>query len=104
MSDWTRSLLEPRRLGQLVLVAAAAGLLLFPVVSDDAYYENMIILSLVFAIGASGLNIIMGYAGYVSLGQGAFIGLGLLVAARNWIEQRKTATETAPPLAVGTSH
>ncbi|HET7666612.1 MAG TPA: branched-chain amino acid ABC transporter ATP-binding protein/permease [Mycobacterium sp.] len=76
MSDWTRSLLEPRRLGQLVLVAAAAGLLLFPVVSDDAYYENMIILSLVFAIGASGLNIIMGYAGYVSLGQGAFIGLG----------------------------
>ena len=76
MRDWTRSLLEPRRLGYLVLVAATACLLLFPVVSDDAYYENMIILSLVFAIGASGLNIIMGYAGYVSLGQGAFIGLG----------------------------
>ena len=36
----------------------------------------MIILSLVFAVGASGLNIISGFAGYVSLGQGAFIGLG----------------------------
>ena len=76
MTDWTRSLREPRRLGHVVLVVAAAFLLVFPVVSDDAYYQNMIILSLVFAIGASGLNIIMGYAGYVSLGQGAFIGLG----------------------------
>ena len=36
----------------------------------------MIILSMVFAIGAVGLNIITGYAGYISLGQGAFIGLG----------------------------
>ena len=44
--------------------------------SDDLYYQNMIILSLVFAVGASGLNIISGFAGYISLGQGAFIGLG----------------------------
>ena len=36
----------------------------------------MFILSMVFAIGAVGLNIITGYAGYISLGQGAFIGLG----------------------------
>ena len=54
-----------------VLLVAA-----FPVLSDDLYYQNMIILSMVFAIGAVGLNIITGYAGYVSLGQGAFIGLG----------------------------
>jgi ABC-type branched-subunit amino acid transport system ATPase component/ABC-type branched-subunit amino acid transport system permease subunit len=76
VTGWTRSLPEPRLLGRVVLVIAAALLLAFPVVSDDAYYQNMVILSLVFAIGASGLNIIMGYAGYVSLGQGAFIGLG----------------------------
>jgi ABC-type branched-subunit amino acid transport system ATPase component/ABC-type branched-subunit amino acid transport system permease subunit len=36
----------------------------------------MIILSLIFAIGASGLNIISGYGGYVSLGQSAFLGIG----------------------------
>jgi ABC-type branched-subunit amino acid transport system ATPase component/ABC-type branched-subunit amino acid transport system permease subunit len=59
------------------LVAAAILLVgVFPVLSDDLYYQNMIILSMVFAIGAVGLNIITGYAGYVSLGQGAFIGLG----------------------------
>ena len=45
-------------------------------VSDNLYYQNMIILSLVFAIGAVGLNVISGYGGYVSLGQGAFLGLG----------------------------
>ena len=48
----------------------------YPLITDDLYYQNMIILSLVFAVGASGLNIISGFAGYISLGQGAFIGLG----------------------------
>ena len=61
----------------------AAGLFLaaYPLLSDDRYYQNLIILSLVFAVGAAGLNIIMGYGGYVSLGQGAFIGLGAYTAA-----------------------
>jgi ABC-type branched-subunit amino acid transport system ATPase component/ABC-type branched-subunit amino acid transport system permease subunit len=59
-----------------VIVVAGLLLALFPVLSDDLYYQNMFILSMVFAIGAVGLNIITGYAGYISLGQGAFIGLG----------------------------
>ena len=53
----------------------------FPLLSDSLYYQNMIILSLVFAVGAVGLNIITGYGGYVSLGQGAFLGLGAYTAA-----------------------
>jgi ABC-type branched-subunit amino acid transport system ATPase component/ABC-type branched-subunit amino acid transport system permease subunit len=59
-----------------VIVAAIAIVALFPVLSDDLYYQNLIILSMVFAVGAVGLNVITGYAGYISLGQGAFIGLG----------------------------
>jgi ABC-type branched-subunit amino acid transport system ATPase component/ABC-type branched-subunit amino acid transport system permease subunit len=59
-----------------VIAVAILLLALFPVLSDDLYYQNMFILSMVFAIGAVGLNIITGYAGYVSLGQGAFVGLG----------------------------
>jgi ABC-type branched-subunit amino acid transport system ATPase component/ABC-type branched-subunit amino acid transport system permease subunit len=59
-----------------VAVAAIVLLAVFPVLSDDLYYQNMIILSMVFAIGAVGLNVITGYAGYISLGQGAFIGIG----------------------------
>jgi ABC-type branched-subunit amino acid transport system ATPase component/ABC-type branched-subunit amino acid transport system permease subunit len=67
---------SPLWIGRGVALVAAVLLLIFPLVNDDAYYQNMLILSLVFAIGASGLNIITGFAGYVSLGQGAFIGLG----------------------------
>jgi ABC-type branched-subunit amino acid transport system ATPase component/ABC-type branched-subunit amino acid transport system permease subunit len=62
--------------GRILVAAAGVALLLFPLFSDDVFYQNMIILALVFAVGASGLNIISGFAGYVSLGQGAFIGLG----------------------------
>ena len=61
---------------RLLIAAAALLLALYPVLSDDTYYQNMIMISLVFAIGATGLNVIMGYGGYVSLGQGAFLGLG----------------------------
>jgi ABC-type branched-subunit amino acid transport system ATPase component/ABC-type branched-subunit amino acid transport system permease subunit len=63
-------------LGRGLVAVATVLLLLYPVLSDDLYYQNMIIFSLVFAIAASGLSIITGLAGYVSLGQGAFIGLG----------------------------
>jgi ABC-type branched-subunit amino acid transport system ATPase component/ABC-type branched-subunit amino acid transport system permease subunit len=62
-----------------LIVLAVLFIAAFPVLSDDLYYQNMFILSMVFAIGAVGLNIITGYAGYVSLGQGAFIGLGAYV-------------------------
>jgi ABC-type branched-subunit amino acid transport system ATPase component/ABC-type branched-subunit amino acid transport system permease subunit len=73
-----RSTVTPER---AVVVVAAALLLLYPVVSDSLYYQNMIILSLVFAIGAVGLNVISGYGGYISLGQGAFLGLGAYTLA-----------------------
>src|SRR4051794_25132273 len=71
-----RRLSEPAVLGRVLVAVAAVALLAFPLLSDDIYYQNMVILTLVFAVGASGLNIITGFAGYVSLGQGAFIGLG----------------------------
>lgn len=65
-----------RNLWRAAIAVAAIALLTYPLFSDDLFYQNMIILSLVFAIGATGLNVIMGYGGYISLGQSAFIGLG----------------------------
>ena len=68
---------KPLRSPWTAVIAVAVLLIaLFPILSDDLYYQNMIILAMMFAVGAVGLNIITGYAGYVSLGQGAFIGLG----------------------------
>ena len=67
---------RPIWLSRIALGIAAVYVLIYPLISNDLYYQNMYITSLVFAVAASGLNIIMGLAGYVSLGQGAFIGLG----------------------------
>ena len=66
----------PGWIGRIIAALATAAVLAYPLVSDDTYYQNMIIISLVFAVGASGLNIITGFTGYVSLGQSAFVGLG----------------------------
>ncbi len=66
----------PRSPWTWLVVAFWVVLLLFPVASSDLFFQNMIILSLVFAIGAVSLNIISGYGGYVSLGQSAFLGIG----------------------------
>jgi branched-chain amino acid transport system permease protein len=51
-------------------------LAVFPLVSDSLFYQNLLILTFLLAIGASGWNIMGGYAGYISLGNSAFIGLG----------------------------
>jgi branched-chain amino acid transport system permease protein len=64
-----------------LIAVPALAVAVYPLVSDDLYYQNMIILSLVFAIGATGLNVISGYGGYISLGQGAFLGLGAYTLA-----------------------
>lgn len=53
-----------------------AALIGYPLVSADLYYQNMLIMTFMLAIGASGWNIMGGYAGYLSLGHSAFIGLG----------------------------
>jgi ABC-type branched-subunit amino acid transport system ATPase component/ABC-type branched-subunit amino acid transport system permease subunit len=60
----------------LLPLAGAFFLIAFPFASDDLYWQNMIILSTLFAIGAVGLNIISGWGGYISLGQSAFVGVG----------------------------
>src|SRR3954453_17590853 len=71
MTPSARELSSPLWIGRGLEDPGTGLLLSVPLISDDGYYQNMIILSLVFAIGASGLNIITGFAGYVSLGQGA---------------------------------
>ena len=69
-------LASPRWIGRALLVIGGAIVLTYPLISDDLFYQNLIILSLLIAIGAVGLNVIMGWGGYISLGQSSFIGLG----------------------------
>lgn len=57
-------------------LAGFLALVALPILSGNLYLQNMLILTFVLAVGASGWNIIGGYAGYISLGNSAFIGLG----------------------------
>ena len=63
------------RLGLLL-----AALLIFPFVADNSqlYLANTIAIA---AIGAIGLNILVGFTGQISLGQGAFLGVGAYASA-----------------------
>jgi ABC-type branched-chain amino acid transport systems, ATPase component len=83
MSKPVHPLLEERRLrlvGRVVLAVVALWVVLFPLTASSSA-QNTMILTLVLAVGATGLNTISGYAGYLSLGHGAFLGLGAYVVA-----------------------
>jgi len=59
-----------------LITLAVVALAVFPLVSSNLYYQTMLIMTFLIAIGATGWNIMGGYAGYISLGNSAFIGLG----------------------------
>ncbi|HWG28648.1 branched-chain amino acid ABC transporter ATP-binding protein/permease [Actinospica sp.] len=65
-----------RTLRRAWIPAALLALIAVPLLSANLYYQNMLIMTFLLAIGASGWNIMGGYAGYISLGNSAFIGLG----------------------------
>ncbi|HEY1364014.1 MAG TPA: branched-chain amino acid ABC transporter permease [Xanthobacteraceae bacterium] len=69
-----RLLLLSHRFGSLALIAAL--ILLLPAVFPSAYYYRVGALVFIFALAAIGLNLLMGFAGQVSLGHAGFLALG----------------------------
>src|SRR5215204_397924 len=65
--------LSQDRIGIAVIIAAAYGLAL---VGSNFLLQAVLIPFLVFSLAAIGLNILTGYAGLLSLGTGAFMGVG----------------------------
>lgn len=59
----------------LVLTIAAV-----PLAVKDAYYLTMLIFIGIYAIATMGLNLLLGYAGQISLGHAAFFALGAYVS------------------------
>jgi branched-chain amino acid transport system permease protein len=66
--------LASHRLASLVPVAAIV--LILPLLFPSAYYFRVAALVFVFALAALGLNLLMGFAGQVSLGHAGFLGIG----------------------------
>jgi branched-chain amino acid transport system permease protein len=69
-----------RRLGLWIGVAVAVGTLLLPIALNDAQLTVYVFIGLA-TIVVAGLSLLMGYAGQVSLGQGAFYAIGAYTAA-----------------------
>src|SRR5262250_1734726 len=58
------------------VVAMAAVVVLLPLLFPSAYYYRVAALVFIFALAAVGLNLLMGFAGQVSLGHAGFMGIG----------------------------
>ncbi|MCE0506067.1 MULTISPECIES: branched-chain amino acid ABC transporter permease [unclassified Roseivivax] len=50
--------------------------LIFPLTASEFAFQTLLIPILIYALAAMGLNILTGYAGQLSLGTGAFMGVG----------------------------
>ncbi len=64
-----------------VVLAVAALVLLLPLAMPSTFYFRIATLTFIFALAVLGLNLVMGYAGQVSLGHGGFFGIGAYAVA-----------------------
>jgi branched-chain amino acid transport system permease protein len=68
-----RALLDKRL---LPVLAVAAIVVVLPLFFPSAYYYRVGALVFIFALAVVGLNLLMGFAGQVSLGHAGFLGIG----------------------------
>jgi branched-chain amino acid transport system permease protein len=68
-----RTLLETRLLPAILV---AAIVIVLPMFFPSAYYYRIGALVFIFALAVVGLNLLMGFAGQVSLGHAGFLGIG----------------------------
>ncbi len=59
-----------------IIFYLAVAFIVIPLVGTDFFLKSMMTPFLIFALAAIGLNILVGYTGQISLGSGAFMGIG----------------------------
>ena len=63
-----------------VLLLLALAFVAVPLLASDYVFQAVLIPFLIMALGALGLNILVGYCGQISLGTGAFMAVGAYAA------------------------
>ena len=91
---------------RLLVGAAVLGALGAPLLAGDQYVLHVLIMWGIYAVLTLGLNVINGFAGQLSIGQGAFYGIGaycaaILTVTAGWSFWLATPTATAVAAAVG---
>jgi len=64
-----------------ITIICLVGLILFPVITGNAYHAQILIYSMIFAIFAASWDFLAGIAGQVSFGQSIFFGIAGYAAA-----------------------
>lgn len=64
-----------------IVIAIAALVLALPLVMPSSFYMRVAALVFIFALAVLGLNLLMGFAGQVSLGHAGFFGIGAYAVA-----------------------
>jgi branched-chain amino acid transport system permease protein len=70
-----------RRIGPILLALAAVCLLALPLASPSTYVMRLVNMALIMSLLAISLNIVLGYAGLISLGHAGLFGIGAYTAA-----------------------
>ena len=73
-----RPLVTGRRIGVGLLLVIAYGVV--PLIGSDYWLNSLVIPTVVMGLAGIGLNLLMGYAGLVSLGSAAFMSIGAFSA------------------------
>ncbi len=71
-----QALFPVRQDAYLLAAVLLLAYVVFPLVADEFLYNAVLIPVLIFALASLGLNLLTGYAGQLSLGTGAFMGVG----------------------------
>ncbi|MFV2091926.1 MAG: branched-chain amino acid ABC transporter permease [Hyphomicrobiales bacterium] len=71
-----QSLFPVRQDAVLLAAILVFAWLIFPLTASEFIFQTLLIPVLVYSLAALGLNILTGYAGQLSLGTGAFMGVG----------------------------
>lgn len=80
MTFMSLSLSSPTSRGVLPRLLAVAALAAVPLIETNTYWLHIFSLALIAAILALGMQLLLGMAGLLSMGQGAFFGIGAYAA------------------------
>jgi branched-chain amino acid transport system permease protein len=69
------------RIAPVLLTLGAVGLLVLPLASPSTYVMRLVNMALIMSLLAISLNIVLGYAGLISLGHAGLFGIGAYTAA-----------------------
>ena len=75
---------------RITMMIFLTGAIVYPLAIKDAYFMHMAILIGIYAMGAISVNLLLGYAGQLSLGHSAFFAVGAYTSSLMYLHLKLT--------------